>query len=282
MLTCGLHAGLTIGAMRISLRLVSLVLLLAACLHVQAQAPASVYLEDLTWTELRDQVKGGSTTIIVPIGGTEQSGPAMALGKHNVRARVLAAKIATGIGHTLVAPVIAYVPEGAVNPPTAHMKFPGTITVPDAAFETTLEYAARSFRQHGFKDIVLIGDHGGYQKNMAHVAAKLNKEWAATPVRVHALDAYYEVVDHAYAQALKKRGLSDAQIGTHAGASDTSLTLAIDPRLVRTERLHGEPFSTADGVHGDPRASSAEAGQLGVDLIVGHSIEAIKRLVARP
>ncbi len=282
MLTCGLHAGLTIGAMRISLRLVSLVLLLAACLHAQAQAPASVYLEDLTWTELRDQVKGGSTTIIVPIGGTEQSGPAMALGKHNVRARVLAAKIATGIGHTLVAPVIAYVPEGAVNPPTAHMKFPGTITVPDAAFETTLEYAARSFRQHGFKDIVLIGDHGGYQKNMAHVAAKLNKEWAATPVRVHALDAYYEVVDHAYAQALKKRGLSDAQIGTHAGASDTSLTLAIDPRLVRTERLHGEPFSTADGVHGDPRASSAEAGQLGVDLIVGHSIEAIKRLVARP
>jgi creatinine amidohydrolase len=285
MLTCDGEAGLTIGAMRFLL----LTVLLAIGVHVQAQAPAaaptsaadSVYLEDLTWTELRDQVKAGSTTIIVPIGGTEQSGPAMALGKHNVRAHVLAGRIAAGVGHTLVAPVIAYVPEGAVNPPTAHMKFPGTITVPDAAFETTLEYAARSFRQHGFRDIVFIGDHGGYQKNMGRVAAKLNKEWAATPVRVHALDAYYDVVDHEYAQALKKRGLTDAQIGTHAGASDTALTLAIDPRLVRTERLHGAAFSTADGVHGDPRAATVEAGQLGVDLIVGHSVEAIKRLVAR-
>jgi len=282
MLTCGWRAGLTIGAMRISLRFFFLGLLVAAGLHAQAQPSASVYLEDLTWTELRDQVKAGSTTIIVPIGGTEQSGPAMALGKHNVRAHVLAAKIAAGVGHTLVAPVIAYVPEGAVNPPTAHMKFPGTITIPDAAFETTLEYAARSFRQHGFKDIVLIGDHGGYQKNMAHVAAKLNKEWAATPVRVHGLDAYYEVVDHEYAQALKKRGLTDAQIGTHAGASDTSLMLAVDANLVRSDRLRGEAFTVAEGVHGDPRAASAEAGQLGVDLIVGHSIEAIKRLIARP
>jgi creatinine amidohydrolase/Fe(II)-dependent formamide hydrolase-like protein len=290
MLTCALQAGLTIGAMRISMRLVFIALLLAAGLHAQAQTPAqtqtqtsaSVYIEDLTWTELRDQVRAGSTTIIVPIGGTEQSGPAMALGKHNVRAHVLAGRIAAGAGHTLVAPVIAYVPEGAVNPPTAHMKFPGTITIPDAAFETTLEYAARSFRQHGFKDIVLIGDHGGYQKNMARVAAKLNKEWAATPVRVHALDAYYQVVDHDYAQALKKRGLTDAQIGTHAGTSDTSLTLAIEPKLVRSERLHGAPLTAADGVYGDPRPSSVEAGQLGVDLIVGHSIEAIKRLIVRP
>ena len=290
MLTCGWQGGLTIGGMRLFLRpllqlrvrAVLFALLVSTGLHAQAQAPASVYLEDRTWTELRDQVKAGSTTVIVPIGGTEQSGPAMVLGKHNVRAHVLAGKIAAGVGHTLVAPVIAYVPEGAVNPPTAHMKFPGTITIPDATFETTLEYAARSFRQHGFRDIVLIGDHGGYQKNMAHVAAKLNKEWAAMPARVHALQAYYDVVDHEYAQALRKRGLSDAQIGTHAGASDTALSLAVDPKLVRSDQLHGAPFSTADGVHGDPRAATAEAGQLGVELIVGHSIEAIKRLIARP
>src|SRR3954467_15446680 len=120
-------------------------------LGLPAFAQGSVYIEDLTWTELRDLVQAGSTTVIVPIGGTEQNGPAMALGKHNVRAKVLAGRIATGLGHTVVAPVIAYVPEGAVHPPTAHMHFPGTITIPDAAFESTLEYAARSFRQHGFK-----------------------------------------------------------------------------------------------------------------------------------
>lgn len=254
--------------------------LLAVAIGVHAQP--TVYLEDLTWTELREQIQAGSTTIIVPIGGTEQNGPVMVLGKHNVRARVLAGRIAAAVGHTLVAPVIAYVPEGTVNPPTAHMKFPGTITIPDAAFDATLEYAARSFRQHGFKDVVFVGDHGGYQKNMAKVAAKLNKEWAATPVRVHALREYYQVVETDYVQALKKRGLTDVQIGTHAGAADTSLALAVDPRLVRGERLHASSLGPSQGVYGDPRPSSAQAGELGVELIVGRSVEAIRRAVARP
>jgi len=246
-----------------------------------AQAVTSVYLEDLTWTELRDEIAAGTTTVIVPIGGTEQSGPAVALGKHNVRARVLAGRIAQGLGHTVVAPVIAYVPEGAVHPPTAHMRFPGTITIPDAAFETTLEFAARSLREHGFRDIVFIGDHGGYQKNMKRVADKLDREWAATPVRVHALDEYYRAADVEFARLLKSKGLSDAEIGTHAGVADTSLTLAIDPALVRTSRLRGAKPGRADGVYGDPARSSGEFGQLGVEQIVSQSIEAIRRALAR-
>src|SRR5450631_2147475 len=112
-----------------------------------AQAPNTVFLEELTWTELRDQVQAGKTTVIVPVGGTEQSGPHIALGKHNVRVKVLAGRIAASLGNALVAPVIAYVPEGSVSPPAGHMRFAGTITLPEAAFETTLEYAARSFRQ---------------------------------------------------------------------------------------------------------------------------------------
>jgi creatinine amidohydrolase len=245
-----------------------------------AQAPQSVYLEELTWTELRDQVKAGTTTVLVPIGGTEQNGPAMVLGKHNVRAHVLAGKIAAGLGHALVAPVIAYVPEGSVTPPTAHMRFPGTITVSDAAFEATLESAARSFRLHGFRDVVFLGDHGGYQKNMKRVADKLDREWASTLVRVHALDTYYRVVDGEYAQALKSRGFKESEIGTHAGLADTSLSMAVDPKLVRTERLHASKLGAAEGVYGDPARSSADVGQLGVDLIVGRSIEAIRRELA--
>jgi creatinine amidohydrolase/Fe(II)-dependent formamide hydrolase-like protein len=248
---------------------------------VFAQAPPSVFVEELTWTELRDAIRAGATTVIVPIGGTEQNGPAMVLGKHNQRVKLLSAQIASALGHTLVAPVIAYVPEGQVNPPTAHMRFPGTITIPDAAFESTLEYAARSFRQHGLLHIVLLGDHGGYQKNMVHVADKLNREWAATPARVHAVTEYYRVVDADYAAALKGKGFRDAEIGSHAGLADTSLALAVDPKLVRAERLHADKLGPEQGVRGEPGRSTAEAGQLGVELIVSHTVAAIRQAIAR-
>ncbi|WP_042977810.1 creatininase family protein, partial [Burkholderia sp. AU4i] len=76
---------------------------------VMAQTPKTVQLEDLTWTEVRDQIHAGKTTIIIPIGGTEQSGPYVALGKHNMRVKVLSQRIAERLGNTLVAPVIAYV-----------------------------------------------------------------------------------------------------------------------------------------------------------------------------
>jgi len=115
------------------------VLLVAAAASVAAAPPpASVLVDELTWTELRDAIKGGKTTVIVPVGGTEQSGPHIVLGKHNVRARVLAARIAASLGNALVAPVIAYVPEGAIDPPAGHMRFPGTISIPESAFEATL------------------------------------------------------------------------------------------------------------------------------------------------
>ena len=130
-----------------------LALLAAVGLSVPAAeaAPPSVELEALTWTELRDALRAGVTTVIIPAGGTEQNGPHMALGKHNVRARLLSDRIAAALGDTLVAPVLAYVPEGAISPPAGHMRFPGTISIPDAAFKSTLEAAGRSFRQAGFK-----------------------------------------------------------------------------------------------------------------------------------
>src|ERR1700734_2787225 len=106
-----------------------------------SQARPSVFLEDLTWTELRDVIAAGKTTIIVPIGGTEQNGPAMALGKHNRRVKLLSERIAVALGDALVAPVIAYVPEGSISPPSGHMRFLGTISVPEAAFEAILESA---------------------------------------------------------------------------------------------------------------------------------------------
>jgi creatinine amidohydrolase/Fe(II)-dependent formamide hydrolase-like protein len=259
--------------------LVACLLLLSPCV-VRAQVPDTVFLEELTWTELRDQIRSGKTTILVPIGGTEQSGPHMALGKHNVRVRALSAAIARGLGNALVAPVLAYVPEGRISPPEGHMRFPGTITIPDATFAQLLESAARSFKAHGFKDIVFLGDHSGYQATEKRVADRLNREWAATPVRAYALLEYYRLGEVEYAQLLKSRGFTEQEIGTHAGLSDTSRMLAVDPHLVRSESMQ-DPPSEASGVHGDPRRATAALGQVGVDLVVGRTIAAIKAATTR-
>jgi len=258
------------------------VVLLAVAPSVFAAAPATLFLEDLTWMELRDDIRAGKTTIIVPIGGTEQNGPHMALGKHNARVKALSERIARELGNALVAPVIAYAPEGSVEPPVGHMRFPGTITVSDAVFEKMLEDAARSFRLHGFRDIVFIGDHGGYQKNLQAAAAALNREWAATPVRAHAVVEYYRATTTAYVDALRKRGFTTDEIGTHAGVADTSLTLALTPGLVRSDHLGNvaKP-SASDGVYGDPRRASAEVGQSGVDAIVAATVAAIRQATAR-
>ena len=260
-------------------------LLLATALasaHAQDAAKHRVYLEQMTTTEVQAAVAAGTTTIIIPIGGTEQSGPQMVLGKHDVRVGILAGRIATALGNALVAPVIAYVPEGRVDPPSAHMRFAGTISIPVDAFEKTLEGAARSFAAHGFRDVVFIGDHGGYQRSEAAVARRLNREWARRTVRAHAILEYYRVTETDYVRALEARGLSKAEIGTHAGVADTSLSLALDPRLVRTEVMRaGKDLDAAHGVYGDPRRSSAALGELGVDLIIARSVAAIRQAVAR-
>src|SRR6476469_9381342 len=167
-----------------------------------ARAQDSVFIDDLTSTELQALVRAGKTTALVPIGGTEQNGPHIVLGKHNVRVKALAEKIAASLGDALVAPVIAYVPEGDVSPPSSHMRFAGTMTVPTATFESVLEYAARSLRASGFRDIVFIGDHGGYQRSEEAVAQRLNRQWSGTHVRVHALTDYYRVTETLYRQAL--------------------------------------------------------------------------------
>ncbi|MEO6984352.1 MAG: creatininase family protein [Paralcaligenes sp.] len=257
--------------------------LLAGLQVAFAQGAADVQLEDLTWTELRDLIQAGKTTIIIPIGGTEQSGPYVALGKHNARVRVLSQRIAQGLGNALVAPVIAYVPEGSYDPPTSHMRFPGTITVPDDVFEKTLESAANSFKIHGFRNIIFLGDHGGYQKDLTRVVNHLNKAWAKSPARAFVPSEYYRASSEGYAKILRERGYRNEEIGTHAGLADTSLLMAVAPQMVREDKLRkASKPGVADGVYGgDPRRSSVELGRLGINAIVIQTIAAIRRDTAR-
>jgi creatinine amidohydrolase len=245
-------------------------------------APAGVQIEDLTWTELKARIAAGTTTILVPIGGTEQNGPHMVLGKHNVRARALADEIAQRLGNAVVAPVVSYVPEGSITPPVAHMRFTGTISIPEATFESLLEATARSFKQHGFRDVVFLGDHGGYQKSEERVAARLNREWKSDPAcRVYALLDYYDVTQTAFVKSLRDKGYGTAEIGTHAGLADTALSLAVDKSLVRGDVLaKGAQLDAAHGVHGDPRRATADLGRIGVDQIVDASVAGIQRAIA--
>ena len=260
--------------------LVSFLLLLATP-PALATPPETVFLEELTWPELRALVDAGITTIILPIGGTEQNGPHMALGKHNVRVRTLSARIARTLGHALVGPVMAYVPEGGVSPPTGHMRFPGTITVPDDVFRRALESAARSVRLHGFRDIVLLGDHGSTQAGQKAVAARLNREWASTPVRVHAIEAYYQAATAGFRDLLRARGYRPDELGEHAALPDTALMLAIDPGLVRPSPPEARVPGAGTGADGDPRRASAELGRLGIDLIIERTVAAIRRSISQ-
>jgi creatinine amidohydrolase/Fe(II)-dependent formamide hydrolase-like protein len=175
---------------------------------------------------------------------------------------------------------MAYVPEGSIHPAAAHMRFAGTISIPEATFEAVLEATARSFRQHGFRDVVFLGDHGGYQKSEERVAAKLNREWAADKsCRVHALLEYYRVTQTTFVASLRSAGYSDYEIGTHAGLADTSLALAVDKSLVRAAALADTAQqSKRDGVYGDPHRATAQLGQIGVQQIVQTSVKAIQAL----
>src|SRR4030095_6816127 len=173
----------------------------------------------------------------------------------------------------LVAPVTAYVREGATAPPTGHMRYPGTITAPDDAFQKVLESAARSFRAHGFRHIVLLGDHGSTQAGQKAVAARLNRAWAASGTRGHAIEEYSRAPETEVPQLLRTRGYRDAELGRHAGLTDTSLMLATDARLVRMDRLRAR--REGDGGHGGPRRATAELGQAGIDLIVSRTVDAI-------
>ena len=257
--------------------------LLCVPLAAQANGGPGVYIEEMTTKEVSAALRAGKTTVIIPIGGTEQSGPHMDIGKHNTRAHILSGRIAALLGNALVAPVLAYTPEGKIDPPTQHMGFAGTISVPDDAFKGILLGAARSFKKHGFTDIVLLGDHGGYQSLLAAVAKQYNQEAGHAPARMLHIAAYYRATQDTYVAALKAKGLSTQEIGTHAGSADTSLLMALAPSMVHPELFAEAAAQGWDGgTLGDPRASSAANGQLGVDALIKISVDSIKKAVAAP
>jgi creatinine amidohydrolase/Fe(II)-dependent formamide hydrolase-like protein len=239
-----------------------------------APLDATVEMADMTWVEIRSALERGYDTVIVPSGGIEQNGPHMVTGKHQHIVALAARLIAERRGRTLVAPVVAYVPEGDYDPPSGNMKFPGTLGVPAPVFAATLEGIARSLKSAGFKRIVFIADHGESQAPQEAAAEKLSREWVASGVRVLALGDYYRNGDAAQQAHLKALGHAPAAIGDHAGLQDTAELMAAHPAGVKLERLARLiPSFEADGSSGAPARATPDLGRQLIDLKVKAALD---------
>lgn len=261
--------------------LLLLVGLLLAGLAGPARAGDPVRIEDLTWPEIKARMAAGATTIIVPTGGTEQNGPHMVLGKHNVIVRYTAAEIASRLGNILVAPVLAYVPEGGWDPPQGHMRFPGSISLPDPVYEGVLESTVRSFAAEGFKTVLFLGDSGPNQRPQAAVAARLDAELRSSGVRVFQIGDYY--ARNGQQEWLTSQGFTPAEIGVHAALIDTAQLMAIDPEGVRTALLAtsaGDADGSRNGVIGDPAKATAALGKRLLELKIEAAVREIRQKLA--
>jgi creatinine amidohydrolase/Fe(II)-dependent formamide hydrolase-like protein len=242
-----------------------------------APLPNTMQLADMTWVEVRSALEQGYTTVIVPSGGIEQNGPHMIVGKHDYIVRQAAERIASELGKTLVAPVISYVPEGAYDPPTGHMRFPGTMGVPEAAYAAMIEGIARSLKAGGFRTICFIADHGGSQAPQAETVARLNAEWAGKGVRLIHADAYY--ADAEQIALLLRKGETRAAIGEHASIIDTSELMSVNPRGVDLGRL-GALTLQSTGIVGDPAHATAERGKELLELRIRAAVAQIRAQLA--
>ena len=253
-------------------------------------AGTSLWAEELTWMEIRDLVKGGTTTIIIGTGGVEQNGPYVAGGKHNFVLQTVLPYIARAIPKSLIAPIVKFVPEGRIEPaPGGHMAYPGTISLEAATFDALLTDICRSYKAHGFTDIILLGDSGGNQAGMRNVADALNKRWAAETARVHFLPEYYDQDRWSY-DYLKTLGITqinktpdaapDARVDTRNGMHDDiyyeSQIAALDPKLIRAEERRKAGLLTLHGVDETDIAKLVEIGKKLAEYRAGITAAAFK------
>jgi creatinine amidohydrolase/Fe(II)-dependent formamide hydrolase-like protein len=260
-------------------------ILAGGLLPAAAQAPSpdarrpidaldSVFIEELTWMEVRDALKAGKTTVIVATGGVEQNGPYLATGKHNYVLKATTEAIARKLGNALVAPIVAFVPEGDIEPPTGHMKYPGTVSLTEDTYERLLIDICACFRTHGFEQIVLIGDSGGNQTGMKAVAAKLNAKWAGGKTRVHFIPEYYDYPS--VTKWLKNEGIKEKSEGLHDDFAITAMMMTVDPTTVRMkQRIAGDKFRI-NGIELAPAEKTVEWGKKIVDFRAEATVKAIQ------
>jgi creatinine amidohydrolase len=238
----------------------------------------SVWLEELTWLEVRDLMRAGRTTVLIPTGGVEQNGPNLALGKHNIIVRAVTDAIARELGDALVAPVVPFVPEGDIDPPSGHMRYPGTVSVTQETFRALLTDIARSMKAHGFRHVVFLGDSGGNQAGMAAVAETLSHEWAGSGTDIVFVPEYY---DNARWNAwIADQGVKEELEGLHDDVRHSSIMMLVDPEYVRSEERMAAGTFRINGVELAPVEKTQALARRLVAYQAQVTVEAIRRRLA--
>lgn len=243
----------------------------------------SVFTEDLTWIEVRDGIAAGRTSAIIYAGGTEQNGPHMALVKHNAIARYTAGQIATKLGNALVYPVMPFSPAGDPSgEKSGHARFPGTVSVSTEVFVGVMRQEAVAAIAAGFKNVFLMGDHGGGQNELRLVAEGLDADWKGKGVRVFYVG---DVQGRATQQTNEYLSQHNVAPGGHAGVAETSQVMYLEQVAkqdwIRKDKLtvaKGQP-EPQTGINGDPSPATAEMGKLFIDYKVGCAVDQIQKLV---
>ncbi|NNU16148.1 creatininase family protein [Parvularcula sp. ZS-1/3] len=246
------------------------------------EAVSSPWIEDLTWMEVRDAIADGATTAIIPTGGIEQNGPYLTTGKHNVILEGVCPALVQELGDALCAPIVGFVPEGSIEPPSGMMHFPGTISVREETFVALISDIASSLRQHGFETIVLLGDSGGNQSGLKTAADTLNAQWEEGTGRALYLEAFYEPgwtdTEKYTAEVL---GVSEGEReGLHDDIWVTAMMMATDPETVRHAQRLEKGLASINGVDISDKEATAELGRKMIAFRASHAAKAIRAALA--
>jgi creatinine amidohydrolase len=239
----------------------------------------SVWIEELTWLEVRDAIRAGKTTAIVSTGGMEQNGPYLVTGKHNLVNRAGCEAIARKLGNALCAPNVAFVPEGNIDPPSGAMRYPGSIGVSDTTFQALLTDIVNSLRVTGFSNVILIGDSGGNQRGMKQVAATLSAAWAGTKSRIHYIPEYYDNFSEVVKFAEATFGWKQVPDGSHDDALITAIMMTVDPDTVRMKQRIAKGRTSTNGIALTPTEKTIDIGRQIVNRRADITVAAIKKAI---
>lgn len=235
----------------------------------------SVWIEELTWMEVRDAMAAGKTTAIIAAGSTEQNGPYVPTGKHILVLRATAEAIARGLGTALVAPMIPFEPGGT-------SATPGTLQLRPETYEALIEDEAESLKANGFQHVVLIGDSGGNQRGLANVAKKLSTTWAGGTATIHFIPEYYaswEAADATWASLGVPKTVDE---GIHDDYSVNAIIATVDPGKIRFEERRGAGKASINGQSLLPLETTVANGRQLVALRARLAVEAIRKALATP
>ncbi len=234
----------------------------------------SVWIEELTWMEVRDAMASGKNTAIITTGGIEQNGPYLATGKHNYVLQGACEGVARALGNALCAPIIKLVPEGGIEEPSGHMMYPGTISLREETFQAVLTDVASSLKAHGFEHIILFGDSGGNQRGMEAVAAALNEVW--TDATAHFIPEFYEYRKvHEWMNSELGIFETDPE-GLHDDFVITSIMMVADPDMVRYEQRVKAGLASINGVSIAPKDETIATGRKLLGFRIDQTVTAIK------